>query len=358
MPAGPVMYTVTGTDANGCTKSDNVQVGLHPQPVINAGADLTVCLNQSVQLSVTGGQQYTWSPSSYLSCTNCPDPVATPLQDITYTVTGTDANGCTDSDKITVAVIQMLPITIGPGDTLCEGESTQLNASGGDTYLWIPATGLDNNTSANPIATPAATTNYYVVVKQGSCFTDTSRVTVVVHPKPTVNAGADHTMLAGSPVNLFANATHTTEYLWSPADDLSCFDCQSPVATPKRTTSYTVFVSNEYGCKAQDDVTVFVECDKSLLFLANTFTPNGDGHNDRFYPQGKGVSSVQRFRIYNRWGELIYDVQNITLNSEMNGWDGTYKGEQLRPDVFVYILDAICDTGEPMQVKGDISLIR
>ena len=183
-------------------------------------------------------------------------------------------------------------------------------------------------------------------------------VRVVVNPQPTVYAGADQTLLAGNPANLFADATHTTRYAWSPSEGLNCDDCQSPVAMPKKTTTYTVRVSNEHGCEAVDDVTIFVECSNSLIFMANTFTPNGDGNNDRFYPQGKGMSVIRRFRVYNRWGELMHDVQNVPPNQEMYGWDGTFKGEQLRPDVYVYILDAVCETGEPMQIKGDISLIR
>ena len=357
-PAATTTYTVTGTDANGCRNSDNVTISLFPQPIVDAGADKSVCRGVSVQLNATGAMSFVWSPVTGLSCTACPNPVATPANNITYTVVGTDANGCRDSDRVTINVTQMQPFVYGPGDTLCQGESTQVFASGGDSYLWYPSTGLSSTTSNNPTVTPAATTTYTVVVKQGSCFSDTNKITVIVHPKPIVNAGPDQTILAGGFANLFADAKYTDQYTWSPADDLSCNDCASPVATPKKTTTYTVFASNRYGCKAQDDVTIFVNCDNSLIYLANTFTPNGDGNNDRFYPQGKGVESVKRFRIFNRWGEMLYDAQDIPLNSEIHGWDGTFKGDQLNPDVFVYILEATCTSGEPMVIKGDVSLIR
>jgi gliding motility-associated-like protein len=165
-------------------------------------------------------------------------------------------------------------------------------------------------------------------------------------------------VIAGSSVNLFAQTTNTDYYAWTPADELSCSDCSSPIATPKQTTTYKVTASNEYGCSADDDLTIFVTCDNSQIFVPNTFTPNGDGNNDRFYPQGKGVSTIQRFRIYNRWGQLVYDVQNIQTNQELQGWDGTYKNEALKPDVYVYIIDATCYSGAPMQIKGDVSLIR
>lgn len=357
-PLTTTTYTVTGTDANGCSNTDNVTVNIYPQPQINAGPDQTICHGASVQLLASGGASYIWSPATALSCTACPDPVASPVNNITYTVVGTDANGCHDSDKVSITVTQMQPINIGAGDTLCRGESAQLSVSGGDSYVWLPPTGLNNSTINDPVATPDVTTTYTVIIQQGNCFSDTGYVTVVVNPVPTVNAGADQTIYAGSSVNLFANTTYTTKYLWTPADYLSCTTCQAPVATPDRTTTYTVYVSNQYGCESKDDVTIFVKCDNSLVFMANTFTPNGDGANDRFYPQGKGITKINRFRIFNRWGEVVYDVQNITPNDEMAGWDGTYRGEQLKPDVYVYMVDATCVTGEPIQVKGDISLIR
>jgi gliding motility-associated-like protein len=233
-----------------------------------------------------------------------------------------------------------------------------LHVTGGDSYTWLPSGSLDNGTAGNPIATPVGTTTYSVIIRQGTCFTDTAYVTIRVNPSPTVNAGEDHDILAGTSIMLYANTTFTTEYSWTPVTTLSCGTCQNPTATPTQTTTYTVQVSNEFGCKAKDDVTIKIKCDNSLLFLANTFTPNGDGNNDRFYPQGKGIIKVKRFRIYNRWGELLYDVQDIDANDESMGWDGTYKGQPLKPDVYVYLVDAICFTGADIQQKGDISIVK
>lgn len=357
-PTQTTTYTVTGTGANGCTNTDEVTVSLYAQPPVFAGIDQTICHGQTIQLQATGAQTYFWAPATALTCTSCADPVAAPSVNTTYTVTGTDIHGCIDSASITITVIQMQPFVVGDGDTLCHGESVQLMVSGGDQYLWLPSTGLDNNTIGNPTASPDVTTTYTVIIRQGDCFSDTGYITVFVYPMPTVNAGTDQAVFAGNSAQLFANSTHTTRYLWTPADGLNCTDCQNPVATPGQTTTYTVAVSNNFGCQAEDDVTVSVKCDNSTLYFANTFTPNGDGNNDRFYPQGKGLSEVTRFRIYNRWGEVVFDAQHIALNNEMQGWDGTYKGQPLSPDVFVYIADAICTTGEPMQLKGDISLIR
>ena len=100
-------------------------------------------------------------------------------------------------------------------------------------------------------------------------------------------------------------------------------------------------------------------CDNSQVFIPNTFTPNGDGHNDRFYVSGKGIGSVLRLSVYNRWGELMFETHNTNANDPAAGWDGTYKGVVLEPDVFVYIVQVTCELGgQPYNFKGDISLVR
>ena len=92
--------------------------------------------------------------------------------------------------------------------------------------------------------------------------------------------------------------------------------------------------------------------------MPNLFTPNGDGNNDVFYPRGEGLKGIRSFRIYNRWGQLVYERQNIMLNDVNAAWDGKHNGSVLNPDVFVYVVEGICDGGEVMIWKGDISLIR
>jgi len=123
-------------------------------------------------------------------------------------------------------------------------------------------------------------------------------------------------------------------------------------------THYIVYAYSEYGCKDSANVKVDIVCDHSQVYMPNTFTPNGDGANDRFYPRGKGLQVIKSFRIYDRWGELVFEKQNFQLNEINNGWDGTYKGTKLNPDVYVYIIDALCDTGAPLSWTGDITLLK
>lgn len=357
-PTGTTTYTVRALGANGCFNSDQVTVSLHTAPSINAGPDQTICSGSSAQLQASGGSTYTWSPVTTLSCVNCANPRATPPATMSYKVVGTDIYGCVDSDEVAITVIQRDPTQVGPGGEICEGESFKLSASGGNGYTWIPAATLSSRSAADPVARPRETTTYRVAIQQGRCFSDTLSVTVVVHPLPSINAGSDKNIIAGGSVPIQTTGNHIATYAWSPSDGLSCNNCAEPVAAPTKTTEYHVQVTSEFGCMAGDDVTVFVTCDEKQLWLPNTFTPNGDGQNDRFYPHGKGITSVSRFRIYNRWGEVIYDVANMPTDDPNYGWDGTYKNQQLKPDVFVYYITAKCSTGEPLEIKGDITLIR
>jgi gliding motility-associated-like protein len=103
---------------------------------------------------------------------------------------------------------------------------------------------------------------------------------------------------------------------------------------------------------------VLVLCDGSQLQIPNTFTPNGDNLNDYFFPRGQGIDHMKSFRVYSRWGELVFDKTNVAVNDEYAGWNGTFNGRKLNPDVYVYIIEATCDTGEPITFKGDVTLMR
>ncbi len=126
----------------------------------------------------------------------------------------------------------------------------------------------------------------------------------------------------------------------------------------QQTTQFNVTATNQYGCQDSAHVIIDVLCDKSQVFIPNTFTPNGDGQNDVFYPRGIGIKVVKSFRIYNRWGQLVFERDDIQLNDEHSGWDGTFNGAKPVPDTYIYAMDAVCDNGSPIDWKGDVTLIR
>jgi gliding motility-associated-like protein len=280
-----------------------------------------------------GAVTYTWAPPATLSCVTCNPTNATPLVETVYTVTGADRNGCTDTATVTVG-LRTHTISNAWGDTaVCFGVPVQLYDTGGHTYQWLPATGLSNPTISNPIATPPYTTIYMAIARLGSCIPDTNQVTVVIYPLPTVDAGPDQRLLAGSTAQIQATGTDIATYRWWPSETLSCPDCPNPVASMTVRTTYTVDVESKYGCRSADSVTILLYCDNSMVFIPNAFTPNSDGQNDVFYPRGAGVEIIKTFRIYNRWGELVFKSYNSAA-----AWDGTYNNTVCQDGTYTWII--------------------
>lgn len=356
--AGVFPVTIVATNAQGCSDSITKNISIYGLPLISAGSDTSICQGDWAQLSASGGQSYVWTPPTGLSCDSCPNPKAAPTAAAVYIVTGTDANGCVNKDTVTVKLQTVTTSVVGNGGEICQDSVLQLMASGAQRYEWTPSESLNNSRIPNPLASPAVTTLYTVIAWEGSCQPDTHTVKVVVYPTPTVNAGPDVTIVAGSSTLLNATGTNIENYLWSPSASLSCDRCGSPEASPRVTTQYKVIVTSEYGCRASDTVLVTVRCDQSQVFIPNTFSPNGDGQNDVFYPRGTGLKSIRLISIYNRWGEKVFERSQVALNDAAQGWDGTYKGAVLSPDVYVYILEGYCEDGAVLKWKGDITLIR
>lgn len=358
----PGIYPVKliATNANGCSDTLFSSIQIYGLPGIHAGEDTLICPGDAAFLTADGGVSYAWNDggSNTLSCLACPAPLATPLVPTSYTVTGTDGNGCQNKDTVAVGMQYLTTSTAGPGGEICIDSSFSLSITGAERYEWQPAASLDQPFSDNPVASPHITTTYTVKAWEGSCPPNSHEVTVVVHPKPQVNAGNDETIIAGNSVMLQGTGTLIQHYLWSPEATLSCTTCSNPVAAPVVTTSYILTAVSTFGCRSTDTVTVFVLCDNSQVFIPNTFSPNGDGQNEIFFPRGHGLKEIASLRIYNRWGELIFEKKHILLNDEANGWDGRYKGQELSPDVFVYIIEGICESGDPIHWKGDLTLLR
>jgi gliding motility-associated-like protein len=354
----PGSYTVTVTDGNNCSKNTTITIDGFPAPVVDAGPDKIYCFGlEGIQLNATGAVTYQWSPASGLSCTACPNPVATPNATATYTVTGTDANNCIASDEVVITVYREQPTSSGSDKDICVGDVAQLNAAGGESYIWSPSESLNNATIANPVATPTATTEYSVIVVQNPCFADTLNQLVRVYGRPTVSLGPDRNELSGSTIILKADTTNAYSIVWAPPTNLSCVDCIDPTVNVERTATYIATVSNP-GCAATDDININVTCDKADLFIANTFTPNNDGNNDVFFPQTPGINVMRSMMVFNRWGEKLFEAYNFPANNPAFGWDGTYKGQPLSPDTYVYMFEYICSDGTKISLKGDISLIR
>ena len=145
---------------------------------------------------------------------------------------------------------------------------------------------------------------------------------------------------------------------WSPAIDISCVDCLEPLLSPEEYRLYTVEVLTEEGCAVEHQIQIFVRDDRSI-FTPNIFTPNGDGNNDHFmvYATDDYVS-IETFKIYDRWGELVFSNNQAQLNNTEDGWDGTFLNRELQSAVFTWYVELLDDKGNREQFTGDIMLYR
>ena len=358
------VYTAKGSNANGCADSTTFKVIVNPAPVLSYTPDPAhVCLYQpGTQITASGASKYVWRPNLSLSCDSCSNPVCSIPSNLIYTVTGTSIYGCKDSIYVPVVVYDTTQAHVRTDTVICDGSKAQLWAVGGVQYLWTPATGLSSTSVYDPIATPNVTTVYTVTIIENACNTRTMDVQVTVIPLPQLKVPPSVTIIAGNSVQLYVdtlNHVYLTTYIWTPSDTtLSCSDCPDPIATPTASTTYSVTAATVEGCAGSATVTIKLICENTQVFIPNTFTPNGDGVNDRFFVSGKGLGLIKRMAIYNRWGQLVYEGLDIPANDPGLGWDGTFRGDVLAPDVYVYVLDILCETGEPFSFKGDISLVR
>ena len=347
--------------ANGCNGNiRNAAIAVNPTPDVSANNDMNVCRGNTVQLNASGAAQFSWSPATGLSCTNCSNPVTTPVDSIRYIVKGTSAAGCIGFDSIFLKVINPFQMRVKPGDTLCIGESAHLQAMDANTYLWSPPAGLDNVSIAAPTATPQVTTLYQVIGYDAyHCFTDTGYVRINVGPRPTVNIGSDVNTTTGTTMTLHPVISNgpIISYLWTPATGLSCTDCPNPTTTVTNNIEYSLTVTNNYGCVAKDVMRVTVFCLDGQVFIPNAFTPDGDGLNDILMVRGKGIS-VKTFRIFNRWGELVFEKKDFNPNDPKFGWDGKVRGVAASPDVFVYTAEVVCDNGIIYTYKGNTTILK
>ncbi len=191
------------------------------------------------------------------------------------------------------------------------------------------------------------------------CFKDTAFFNIKVYPIPTVEAGADVTINVGQVITLTPTiSADVTEVYWTPTGAIFRSQFPSIDLKPKQTTVYQVEALNPGGCRATDQLTVQVLCNGANVFIPNTFSPNGDGANEQFFPRGTGLFAIRTARIFNRWGEQVFESHNMKPNDAMGGWNGTYKGKALSSDVFVYVFEIVCDNNEVLVYKGDVALIR
>ena len=277
-------------------------------------------------------------------------------------------SGCKDTLTMRpgVKVVESPLIHIGGDSVICVNErAVHLGVfDRPDTsdvrWIWQLPNGT-NPAQQNPAPQTYTPGNYVLttIATNSSGCRDTATQNLIVHALPVITAPSPLTKIVGVPITLPATySSGVVSYLWSPSATLDCSTCPQPVATPKFTTNYTVSVVDSNGCKNTADVKVIVVCKGATIFLPNTFSPNGDGTNDVLYVRGVGLDRVRSLRIFNRWGEVVFEQRDFPTNNAAYGWNGTYKGRKASPDVYIYQVEVFCENSEIIRWEGNVALIQ
>lgn len=354
-PTDTTTYVVTLTQA-GCVASDSVRVNVLPFIRVQLPADTTICQGDSIRLRpVSQALQYQWQPAATLSNGQVGLPMAAPQQTTTYLVTAS-LGRCQAQASQTVRVVPY-PVANAGSDTLvCFGSGIQLNGRvTGAAFSWTPVTALQQPNTLTPTANPTTTTAYVLTATDNrGCPKPVSDTVVVrVVPRVEADAGNDTLVVARQPLQL--QASGGDRYSWYPPIGLNNPLLANPVATLDGSdAAITYFVSVSRGqCTAVDSVRVLVYKTGADILVPTAFSPNGDGRNDAIRPILLGMKSLERFQVFNRWGQLVYETKVAG-----QGWDGRVQGVLQGSGVYVFLAWGTSFDNRTITRKGTVMLVR
>lgn len=351
-------HTVSIKDGNGCITTQLVNVPYDNSISVDAGADDTICNGASYQIrTISNADNFSWTPTSSLDDPTLKMPFASPSVTTKYYVTAT-TGACVYIDSILLTV-RIAPIPDAGDDiAVCYGKTIQLSGSGGIRYQWSPATHfISPTTSQNPDVKARENISYYLMVTDinncRSLLPDTVNVSVTEAVR--IFAGNDTIAAIGQPIQLNVRETGqagVTRYSWTPASLLSNGNIFNPIASLTADQRFLVTGTTAAGCEGMDDILVKVYKGPEI-YVPSGFTPNNDGLNDVLKPIPVGIKVLRYFRVYNRWGQLIFSTQEPG-----KGWDGRYRGMEQTSGTFVWMAEGIDYKGNTVTRRGTVSILR
>lgn len=355
-PTATTTYFVD-MDDHGCLNRDSVKIRVTDHVNLQAMNDTTICKGDTVQLRIiSDGFKYSWTPASQVINPGAANPMAVTNSTTNYQITA-NIGGCAATESVIIKTVPYPVANAGADTVICDKTFAQLHARiTGDSFAWSPASTLINSSSLNPVAIPKTSTSYDIIVfdNKGCPKPGLDQVTVTVLPPIHAFAGRDTAVISGQALQL--NATGGVSYVWSPTIGLSNVNIGNPVATfahsAADTIRYKVQVYNQAGCYDSAFIAVLIFKTLPSVFVPNAFTPDNDGKNDRLKPIAVGMKQIEYFRVYNRWGQLIFSSANN------QGWDGTIRGKLQNSGIYVWTVKAIDFTDKPYLQKGTAILIR
>ncbi len=364
LPAGT--HNISLTDADGCFSNCVFEI---TQPTCNIGLELAIETQAcdgipsgsiiSEVMGAVGEIQYNWTG---VALDGQPNP--TGLEAGRYTLIVIDETNCRDTASVEITTPEGISadvIAIASGCDLTQGTILVSGATGGTP----PYSFSINGSAASPInsfpysVSGYAPGSYQIEIKDsGNCAFQTEATVIEIDP-PVLELGADLTIKPGDSLLIEPIANFTpTAVNWDPPAGLSTPDSLITFARPDVSTTYRITATNEAGCETEATFTIFVDRTRSI-FIPSAFTPNNDGRNDLLTIfGGDDILNVVSFHVFDRWGGLVFQTDNISINNQSSGWDGTFKGQLLPAGTYVYFAEVLFSGNERVIVEGSVNLIR
>jgi gliding motility-associated-like protein len=361
-PKDTTKYTLV-VHENGCVDSASIVVNVLDFITVKLSPDTGICKGDSLILRPNSyALKYQWSElpgSNSLDNYNTKNPVAVPSVNTTYYVIA-NLGKCQDKAQINVFVSPFPVAKVGDDTSICAGTIAYLNGmTNAPNFSWSPSANMADPATLHPRVAPGTTTTYIFRVKDTSYCTKAVSDTItvkVIHPLP-VNAGNDTAITIGEPLQLQVLNDNSSYYQWTPSTGLNNPSTYNPVATINTSSIdsivYKVTVISQEGCSSSDHIMVKIFKTAPDIFVPTAFTPNSDGQNDLLRPILVGISKLKYFRVYNRWGQLVYST-----TAPGQGWDGKILGAVQPTGTFACFTQGVDYKGNTITRKGTVVLIR
>ncbi len=361
------VYRVTATDAKQCSTVKTITVQQPPPLTVEFATTLPVCssdTNATIHTIVQGGVPgyvLQWNTGEIT-------PDLNGLSAGEYALMVRDSNDCMIADSVNIPFPDSIAIQLQTTDPQCFGADNgrlHLLVSGGHIPYRYSLNGGAFGGSSTFIALKAG--DYALQVRDAKGCLASTTAALTNPPALMATLGPDTTIVLGQSVTLSPevnNAFGLTSNSWRSAllEQLTCVDapaCDDIIVQPLFTNTYFVTVTDAHGCVGRTSVKVSVEKPRGV-YVPTGFTPNGDSENDRLVVHGKSqqVRNIRTFRVYDRWGELVYEDKDFNVNDLTRGWDGQWRGEACDPGIYVWYLEAEYPDGYEEALKGEVMLIR
>ncbi len=347
-------------DGHGCVANvSGITVTLNDTMRLTFGPDAVTCEGTAITLNPQTNAQttgFTWTPSTGLNDPLIQNPSANPADSTTYTLTA--KWGVCQRTASTRVNILTKPIAHAGRDTaicfqsfaLLRGSATR--TSGAVNFLWTPSAKVLPSNFAFAVGRPDSTQLFTLQVSDnyGCNFKTFDDVLVTMQPPVPAYAGNDTNAVYGIPHQLFSSGG--VSYLWTPSNVLDNPIAQNPKATLTSDTRFTVLVTDVAGCVGSDDVLIKVYKGPTY-YIPNAFSPNGDGLNDIFRPTPVGIVKTDYFRVFNRYGQLLFETTKW-----LDGWNGTYQGKKQAQGTYAWMIRGTDRNGKVVEMKGTVILIQ